>query len=117
MKRVGLFSKSSPKESNVGDLHAGYCQKRLSMNALTRLRSIRYSRLYAGALGHALAVLGEWRLERQVKGCAELQVRRERRDSSSNWIRHTPKPSCVDATVSNVSKHEAKFRFCAEGKQ
>jgi hypothetical protein len=43
------------------------------MSALTRLRSIRYFRLYAGALGHALAVLDEWRLGRQVKGGADLR--------------------------------------------
>ena len=57
----------------MGDLHPGCCQKRLSMNALTRLRSIRYFRLYAGALGRALAVLDEWRLERRVKGGADLR--------------------------------------------
>lgn len=68
----------------MGDLHAGYRQKRLSMNALARLRSIRHSRLYAGALGDALAVLGEWRLERPVKEVVDMQVCRERCDSGSN---------------------------------
>jgi hypothetical protein len=67
MKRVGLISKYSPKESNVWDLHAGGLSEAAVDECCKQASSISCLRLYAGALRRGIErphrFFSNWRVQ------------------------------------------------------